>query len=483
MALRCGSVSGPAPVKNIVMFDRTGAPVDPTGNICAPNVYPCNGSYSSLRDFPRLDFSHYKDYTDAILDGIDHHPPDATTGKKRILLFIHGGLNTQLSTIDRSVTTVGPIANESSFYPVFVNWQSSLLSSYGNHLIFIRQGRDWRWKPFAWLLVPVYLSADLARAITRSPAVDAFMFRSDWQSTKAGKAAQTKVFPLTSEQFINGDDARTKWEQRKYFLAYMLTLPVKVLGAPVIDGFGTSAWNGMERASETIFRNDEGTFSEDGVPALLPNVEGPPQAGTNGGLDVFLRRLLRYMREHGGYEKFEVVLVGHSMGTIVLNEMLRSYPELPVSNIVYMAAACSIRDYEESALTFMTRPEHQTTQLYHLVLHYAAELRDRETVGFSGNLDLPPRGSLLVWIDNYLSTPRYYRDLTAGRIVNLVASLDDLDQYSAQLLARVHIREFSVGGDYWKTDPQHHGDFSKLAFWLDDCWKPHPNRSDRCYPR
>ena len=99
-------------------------------------------------------------------------------------------------------------------------------------------------------------------------------------------------------------------------------------------------------------------------------------------VDYLKNRLAERISQHAPHDawaQYEITLIGHSMGSIVLNEWVRRNDEdgLYYKNIVYMAAACSIRDYEESALTFMTRPEHQTTQLYHLVLHYAAELRDR----------------------------------------------------------------------------------------------------------
>lgn len=38
------------------------------------------------------------------------------------------------------------------------------------------------------------------------------------------------------------------------------------------------------------------------------------------------------------------------MGAIILNEAIRSFPRVPYLEVVYMAAACSIRDFDESVV-------------------------------------------------------------------------------------------------------------------------------------
>jgi pimeloyl-ACP methyl ester carboxylesterase len=75
-------------------------------------------------------------------------------------------------------------------------------------------------------------------------------------------------------------------------------------------------------------------------------------------------------------EDWEFVLVGHSMGAIIVNEIVRHYGEkLPISHIVYMAAACSIRDYEDSVWPYLRLGESQKAETYvhHLMLHPSAE--------------------------------------------------------------------------------------------------------------
>jgi hypothetical protein len=166
------------------------------------------------------------------------------------------------------------------------------------------------------------------------------------------------------------------------------------------------------------------------------------------------------------------------MGAILVNRILRDEPTLPVSNIVYMAAACSIKDYEDTIFPYLR--QHTDVKMYHLVLHYIAELRDRTTKFGFGAVDFPPRGSLLVWIDNFLGDPKTYRDRTAGRTVNLMAAIDNMDSWK-DIVPRVHVREFNVGRRFEKTEPQHHGDFGRISFWKPGCWKTRPDHPEACY--
>ena len=39
-----------------------------------------------------------------------------------------------------------------------------------------------------------------------------------------------------------------------------------------------------------------------------------------------------------------IVMIGHSMGMIVVNELLQLFPDLPYESLVYMAGAASVRD-------------------------------------------------------------------------------------------------------------------------------------------
>jgi pimeloyl-ACP methyl ester carboxylesterase len=74
----------------------------------------------------------------------------------------------------------------------------------------------------------------------------------------------------------------------------------------------------------------------------------------------FFDRLDRFLKMHPDYY---VDVIGHSMGAIVANEALRNFPDLRIRNLVYMAAACSIRDFLAVGSRYM---KNHDVQFYNL---------------------------------------------------------------------------------------------------------------------
>lgn len=107
--------------------------------------------------------------------------------------------------------------------------------------------------------------------------------------------------------------------------------------------------------------------------------------------------------------------------------------------------------------------QHAGTQMFHLILHPLAEVSEK------GFLDLSPRGSLLVWIDNYFTNPITPLDRTVGRFFNLLPELLYTDD---QLRERVHLKVFRVGASTECRNPQKHGDFGLFPFWEEEFWDP-----------
>ena len=119
----------------------------------------------------------------------------------------------------------------------------------------------------------------------------------------------------------------------------------------------------------------------------------------------------------------------------------------------------------------------QETQFYDLCLHPTAELIETNAA------DIPPRGSLLVWIDDFLEEPATPLDRTLGRWENLVQVPYVIPP---KLRGRFSIKAFSLlrhgtscleGGD---PQPQQHGDFSQAPYWDPLFWQPaHPCEADQ----
>src|SRR5262249_36005304 len=85
------------PTEHVVMFDSDGSPVDPTGNIGERR-------HSNLLPYPKMPEVDYSRYLDVLFEQIQQRPHAA--GTRRVLLFVHGGLNTQVSSLERVITPV-----------------------------------------------------------------------------------------------------------------------------------------------------------------------------------------------------------------------------------------------------------------------------------------------------------------------------------------------------------------------------------------
>ena len=93
----------------------------------------------------------YRQHVDLIFKAIHASEPPTRCpdvehpGRKRVLVYVHGGL----ISYGGGLTSVTRMLNQPEddrriqdcFFPVFVNWRSSLFSSYSDHLFAVRQGR------------------------------------------------------------------------------------------------------------------------------------------------------------------------------------------------------------------------------------------------------------------------------------------------------------------------------------------------------
>ena len=531
----CASITS-VPTTHIVMANGRGNPVDPTGNVgCREKPDTCRDPAGKSRHFwfPPVEYrqmergselavrssapisssiqanaNSYDEYLQALFRDLIKHAP-TRNNKKQILIFIHGGLNTQVGTVERASELMQAIPGE-DYFPIFVNWQSSLFSSYGDHLVHIRQGESWDgWGLITTpVFVPVYFAADVARAVTRAPIV--WYFQAHGWVKSAGTTqelveADAIAGELEREYLANpsGDvlklaydpaDQRGLGEAALSSLTAVLTIPTKLVGSMFIDAFGKSAWDVMIRRTHLLYHTEREFFESQKVAIDERKPEKPTShIKPDGALSVFLRGLQKVLRQHGGMDAWEITLVGHSMGTIVLNQMVREFgtqtvasPDgmpakaelaLPFNRIVYMAGAATLRDYQDSLFPYLR--QNPAATVYHLVLHPKAEVRERFDPGVP-YLDLPPRGSLLVWVDDFLSAPETPLDRTMGRYENLLSAVHNTPD---EMRGRIHIKAFGAGRSV--RGPQKHGDFTRyLKFWKPECWwSPGTDYPAGCYER
>ena len=528
-----GAAERNAILKNhVVMFDEDGHPVDPTGNQeCHPRKHDevpayCDGKHSVMTNYPRFPAQDFKMHISNMIESAKKHAMAKNLETVQVLFFVHGGLNTQVGSLERIVgegpdprrenhTLYQLIMDETDYYPIFINWQSSLRSSYFDHLLYVRQGEKW---PFLTGLVtaPVVLAVDVGRSILRAPLVWGGMIYNDAKtapalaglignenrlpdevvkellchdaedqescSTRFGSTKPYSTFskscwsrsenlkkPLVGKGIIVGVDERRCLEMGWKFFQWLVTVPTKFVISPFLDAFGKSAWDNMLRSIQLLYQLDE-EFHVDASPAThAANVVGRPPAG---GLSVFFNELVNQIHNdenNPGKKHWEITWVGHSAGTIIINEAIRRFglPEtqdrvLPFNTIVYMAAASTLHDVQTSVYPYLQN--HPSAHFYHLMLHEKAE--EGETVWQP--FDLAPRGSLLVWIDDFLSNPLTHKERTAGNYGNFFR---DYHSIPRNIRDQIYLRVFSQGNAVRPGNPQKHGEFTdRFRFWDPKCW-------------
>jgi pimeloyl-ACP methyl ester carboxylesterase len=393
------------------------------------------------------------------------------SGRKKVLLFAHGGLNNRGSGRRRVTHLVGPIWAD-GYYPLFLNWNSDLWHSLAEDLVYVRQGRLARyWGPVSApmaLLVAiatgalrvVMVWAQMLSSDVNAMGIRRFSFSGKRNSDAIGVMLLTGTAPGDAESVCVslGADRVSTVRSVAAFLVYVATLVPKLAVSPILDGLGQRAWRNMLRRTQMVFHRDE-DFDvrdiRDDAPRLRARVFGPP----GGAAYTLFNALTELMNAQ---PELELTLVGHSMGTIVLNRALREFPDLRVRKIVYMAAACTIDDFRSSVVPYLVRLP--STEFHNLMLHPGAEVREWQIA----IADLPPRGSLLVWIDNFLASPETTLDRTLGTWENAMQAVHVIP---TSIRRRVTMKAFGVGGNEWT--PETHGAFATATakFWRPDFWR------------
>jgi pimeloyl-ACP methyl ester carboxylesterase len=522
LSLLAGCQSFAVPIQHVVMFDRTGEAVDPTGNAGEDR-------HSTLLSYRRYETHEYDEHINRIITGIKQwgsKPQGNQAGKRKLMFFIHGGMNTQVGSLKRLTDpfeddkTRVDLIKEAGYYPIFINWKSSLWSSYFEHLWETRQGERWPWYagiPSALIIFPI----DVTRSLVRAPLVWGQLVYNDFQTinnagnqfgpslgdsvsaellcrynlegpmskcvdsvkfqkppycvpfaieaTPMAFRPSTRVPPADNTFPIAvGSDERRCTEMNLRFFSYAITFPIKLAVAPVLDTFGTSAWINMQRRIHLLFHSDDEMQSSPITESARWRYE-LAHIPASGGLSRFIEHLLEAKKKDAGYE-WEIVLVGHSMGAIILNELIQLYGEkLPIiTDIVYLAAAASIEDYEDSLFPYLSA--HSETQFYNFMLHPIVE---RGEIQYD-MADVPPRGSLLTWLDTFLANPETLLHRRVGRYDNYLRALHDTPTCTPSLCIRnrIHVRSFSAGVDEANKNPQSHSEMAeRFRFWEPKCWK------------
>lgn len=360
------------------------------------------------------------------------------SGRDTITVYFHGGL-VAYGRARTDGAALGRALDEAGHYPVFVAWESGWFPTFADHVKSVRQGQEWA--PLAgWLSSPFIILADLGRVVARAPLgvlQQAADYCATWRGTfsdsvrraRGDHACRTFSDEVRTRRRnvrraldleatgISDDSLRLTLGEYHSSLArstgrtvsaYVTAVPKALVTGPLMDGFGAGTYENMQRRTQTMFRHH-------GDMARRATATGYRQPA--GATAILMDSLEQLVHANGcdsiGRCRTVLNLVGHSMGSIIVSRILREWPQLPVANLYFMAAATTVADVEASVVPYLKA--HRNTRFYNGMLHPRIEVGEAQWLA----LDLVPRGSLLEWIDDHLTTPQTPLDRTAGKWDNM----------------------------------------------------------------
>lgn len=418
-----------------------------------------------------------------------------------ILFFVHGGLNDEKARFGRVLEDAVEI-RRAGYYPIFISWESDALTTYGAHLFRVRDGER---VPLAKgiLTSPFWFLRDMISVVAAAPVGWYQQLEGHWYGVVnqpvlalAGKikpewGGAPPLPPPTghdcatqADGFGNARVCIAAYDARPHYwwpvrtVNHVATFPSKMLTTPFVQAIGDPAWDMMRRRTETMLHAPHEFEPDEGDPPRTGPLY-PEGTGAVSQVVKWLRDLQYAEDEKRGAASADsaipITLVGHSMGAIIINQILMNYPDLRVEDIVYMAAAASVGDTTDAVYPYLER--HPEARFHSLVLHPYAERRELSVWG------LAPSGSLLQWIDEVYGNPVNETDRRVGKWDNVKDLLYKVPALSdRQGHPRVRIKVFGFDRkcrqgvpptpacDPLFEHPVAHGDFSDRPYWDPRFW-------------
>jgi hypothetical protein len=400
------------------------------------------------------------EWGDNVLKSVDAKVATLPAGAPlKLLIFVHGGLNTYGGAMKRvgvvlAAVATGtdptdpdhrPLATLHTYYPLFINWNSDLLGSVYDDIFELRFGERRAWAGYPTALPEI--GTRLTQGVLNAPS-----------------SLGLEVSGVYNGLNVNRDDNEwphcrmpalgvpTNEGRAANAFVFVLFYPTRILTAPVIQGLGAPAWDTMKRRAELVM-----------APRQQVTKRDPQEIG---GGRLFIESLRERTRrtaagawwawtDASGQARLtplEITVVGHSMGTMVLNHLLETLPDVPIRRIVYLAAADTIQHVYGAVVPYLDR--NPNAEFWSFSLAETNEALEVDTI------DVIPRGSLLVWIDHFFQRISAPSDRTFGRASNLREYVEVPRNLGKQDGQRQ--RFFLVKFGRTKDDPSKHGDMGKV---------------------
>lgn len=406
-----------------------------------------------------------------------------------LMIFIHGGLNEYGGSTRRAKNILEKelknILKEGK-YPLFISWDSGFLKNYTDHLLFLRRGSRVT-NISGPLSSPFILLEDFFRSVVRIPAnlyyasvraaTTPIQIKTNLEEAYDIEINKIEVPESERTNFdLNISNSKSdKWKDKSHVFKDFWSIgnPVKLIGAPLSDGFATGAWNSMLRRTDLI-------LTKDITPKTIINFSKINNESTVSkeveNKTAVTKLLDKYLKKEksqpinknftGVVKKYgNVTIIGHSMGAIVANNIISKYQDINFTNIVYMAAASKIRDIEYIISPYLK--VNKNTEFYNLSLNPYREINENMA------WDFIPRGSLLVYLDSVFTDVNSYQDRMAGNWYNIILAANNV--FPEDIRSRVHLTQYGIYEDETKA-PQTHGAFDEFKFWSEEFWKAEDKR-------
>jgi pimeloyl-ACP methyl ester carboxylesterase len=423
----------------------------------------------------------------------------ATSEYNEVLLFVHGGMNTEKGGIASARAKFESLKNNpipgTKVLPIFLTWDSGLLSSYWSHLIHEESGISYRDRRGVRTVnlakgLLVDLPTDLAVGLVTTPrSLLTGMAKSLQNSDTIYQIApnllptrQTFLRTLSTEfcsedntkgwsSYVNGfycsagnrksyhvSLGRSRDHRLKENVLNITFSPAKAGFSPFYEALGTPGWHNMTRRTQTLVYRSPTLQTSSHTSHASMNRDHV----ADGVLASLLDRIGQWQKRD---PHLKLTVAGHSMGTMVLNSGFRAISKSEVTSVrvdrmIYLAAACSIRDFQDTAGRYLR--EHPKTYFYNLCLNPFREIGEPQPLK---KAPLFLSGSLLIWIDEFFEKPHDFLDRTLGTFENAIIAHNHLPKGD-----RFTLKAFGEQGAVGRRNafdlgPQMHGSFGDYRFW------------------
>jgi pimeloyl-ACP methyl ester carboxylesterase len=207
---------------------------------------------------------------------------------------------------------------------------------------------------------------------------------------------------------------------------------------PLLEGFGGPTWLAVADQLVDVPGTQNATFQR-----VMQSVSKSRKTDMPTYNEGAVRTLLKVLRQPLVYQDgewkwgkngvpVELTLVGHSMGSMVINRVLsllegvHRTERTPVEHIVYLAPAAPVDELDRLAIPYVEQANVGKAAKLHPTQLWLFELNRRDEtseISWKKTLGLLPRGSLLTWIDTFLERETTWGQSSSGRTWNLLTRM------------------------------------------------------------